>query len=432
MTERPLIVNVMPHGPAYEFAPGERPDVAWARTDGSCVGFWKREWPDLLGAAVLRATDRYAWEVWQPDLRADREYAETLETGVVHRLFPAIERPYRRGVRRWPGLYSEPVLRRLGALRERRSLLVLHGFRVPFYGTLLDRVGPDRSWPILLVGHGVCTVPSTELWGLHRPLTYLDLALEDRRLRRELRRADAVTAQSTYAAREIGKVYRGPIERLTMGCDFDFWRSVPDKDLKRSLRAARGIGPSTLVLFASGNFVPEKQFDCLVEAVDRVRAGADILLVLAGHGDARQTEALAALVRRLRQPARVLINPYVTGERLRELYWSADMYVSTSTAEGSSVAVMKAMACGLPVLTTPVGETWERMRAHGVGAVVPVRDYAGWTRAFEEIMAGAMPPPMDPTVAQAAYDWSHVATRFVRLVEALLGGGRAGVALREA
>jgi len=150
------------------------------------------------------------------------------------------------------------------------------------------------------------------------------------------------------------------------------------------------------------------------------------MLVLAGHGDPRQTAALAALVGRLRHPARVLIHPFVTDERLRELYWIADMYVSTSAAEGSSVAVMKAMASGLPVVTTPVGETWERMRAHGVGAVIPVRDYTGWTRAIEEILAGAMPPALEQTAAQAAYDWSHVATRCVWLVEGLLGGGRAG------
>ena len=426
MTERPIIVNLMPHGPAYEFAPGERPDVAWPRPDGSWVGFWGREWPDLLGASVLRAGAAYDWEVWQPDLRADHEYAATLETGVVHRLFPAVERLYRRGIRRWPGLYSESIRRRLGTLRERRSLLVLHGFRVPFYGTLLGSLGPNRSWPVLLVGHGMCTVPSTELWGLHRPLTYLDLALEHGRLRRELARVDAVTAQSTYAAREMSKVYRGPIERLTMGCEFDFWRPVPDKDIKRSLRAARGIGPSTLVVFASGNFVPLKQFDRLIEAVDRIRGRPDVMLVLAGHGDPRQTAALAALVGRLRHPARVLIHPFVADERLRELYWIADVYVSTSAAEGSSVAVMKAMASGLPVVTTPVGETWERMRAHGVGAVIPVRDYTGWTRAIEEILAGAMPPALEQTAAQAAYDWPHVATRCVWLVEGLLGGGRAG------
>ena len=424
VSENRLVVNLMPHGPAYEFEPDARPDVAWPRPDGSWVGFWKREWPDLLGASVLRAGVPHDWEVWQPDLRADREYADTLETRVVHRLLPAYERPYRRGVRRSSGLCSEAVLHRLGGLHNRRVLLVLRGFRVPCYGRLLERIGPHRTWPILLVGHGMCTAPSTELRGLHWPLTYLDLIFEHRRLRRELGWLDAITAQCTYDAREISKVYRGPIERLTMGCDFDFWRPVPDKDVKRALRATHGIGVSTLVLFASGNFVPRKQFDRLIEAIDQVRAGADVLLVLAGHGDARCTGALTNLVRRLRHPGRVLIHPYVTDTRLRELYWMADVFVSTSTAEGASVAVMKAMACGLPVLTTPVGETWERMRDHGVGAVIPVRDYMRWTRAVEEILAGATPLALDRSAAEAAYDWSHVATRFVRLVERVLGGRR--------
>lgn len=67
-----LVVNIMPHGPAYHYAPNERPDVWWEKSDGSWVGLWKREWPDLLGEVVLRVSDRYNWKVWQLDLRADR------------------------------------------------------------------------------------------------------------------------------------------------------------------------------------------------------------------------------------------------------------------------------------------------------------------------------------------------------------------------
>ena len=43
----------MPHGPAYDFSPDEKPDVWWEKPDGSWLGFWTREWPDLLGEAVL-------------------------------------------------------------------------------------------------------------------------------------------------------------------------------------------------------------------------------------------------------------------------------------------------------------------------------------------------------------------------------------------
>ena len=62
----------MPQGPAYDFSPNKKPEVYWEKPDGSFVGFWPREWPDLLGEAVLKATNRYELEVWQPDYRADR------------------------------------------------------------------------------------------------------------------------------------------------------------------------------------------------------------------------------------------------------------------------------------------------------------------------------------------------------------------------
>lgn len=38
----------MPHGPTYGFSPDDKPDVWWEKADGSWLGFWTREWLDLL------------------------------------------------------------------------------------------------------------------------------------------------------------------------------------------------------------------------------------------------------------------------------------------------------------------------------------------------------------------------------------------------
>lgn len=55
----PVIINVMPHGPACHYSPDEWPDMAWEKPDGTVVGFWPREWPDLLGEKVLKASGPY-------------------------------------------------------------------------------------------------------------------------------------------------------------------------------------------------------------------------------------------------------------------------------------------------------------------------------------------------------------------------------------
>lgn len=418
--EQLLIVNVMPHGPAYEFAPGERPDVSWDRPDGSWVGFWEREWPDLLGAAVLRATDRYAWEVWQPDLRADRRYAATLPTGVVHRLFPATARTYRPGIRATPGLYSAAMLAGIADLQDRPSVLQLHGFRVPFYAEVLGRLSPRRRCRVVVIGHGLARSPIGELLGVHRPLTYLCLAVEQGRLRRALRQVDVMSEQTTAALADLRWVYGGRVERITMGCDFDFWTPAPSSDMRWAARAELGIEATRTVFFASGNFIPRKQLDRLIEVFRTLDRRDDWFLLLAGHGERANTERLAATLAPLVKAGQALMHPFVEGAALRNLHWAADVYLSVATDEAGPVSVMKAMACGLPVVTTPVGATWELMATHGVGIVVPARDYAAWAHALARILEDGAPPALDVAVARRTFDWAVIAGRVAALYAELL------------
>ena len=418
--EKALIVNVMPHGPAYDFAPGERPDVSWDRPDGSWVGFWEREWPDLLGAAVLQVSDRYAWEVWQPDLRADRCYAATLRTGVVHRLFPATTRTYRPGIRMTAGLDSPAMVAGIVDLQNRPCIIQLHGFRVPFYAELLGRLSPRRRCRVVVIGHGLARSPIGELLGVHRPLTYLCLAVEQWRLRRALRRVDVMSEQTTAALADLRRVYGGRLERITMGCDFDFWRPAPSASARWAARAELGIGTTRTVFFASGNFIPRKQLDRLIEVFRTLERRDDWFLLLSGHGDRSNTERLTAALAPLVKAGKALLHPFVEGAALRSLYWAADVYASVATDEAGPVSVMKAMACGLPVLTTPVGATWELMAAHGAGVVVATRDDAAWARAVARILDEGVPPVLAIAAARRAFDWAVIGGRVAALYAELL------------
>lgn len=416
----PRIINVHASNPPYGFSSGhDCPDQQWEQPDGTRVGAWIREWPVLLGEAVLKETDGYAWEVWQLDERAEQIYSITWKNGVTHRLFPTIQRTYYPGLRAVRSLYSESLLSRLAELSDEPTILHLHGFRVPFYSEIINRCADRKRYPIFIVGHGTATVPISELAGLHRPLTYVCLLAEHWKLSRCLSHVDVISAQSEYARTQVRKVFGGRTELLTMGCDFDFWVPVPSVERKEAARQTLGIRSSSRVFLATGNFVGLKQFDRLLEVFVRLPKSHDFVLLIAGHGDRANTDRLETLSRSMAAEGKAILHPYVEGEALRDLYWASDVYLSVSTGEGASVSVMKAVACGLPVVATPVGETSERMRRYGAGKLVPVDRYDEWNVAIEEILDKGMPPALDRAVAQEAYDWPQAARRFISVYEDL-------------
>ena len=420
---KPKIINIMPHGPAYDFSPDEKPDVWWEKPDGSWLGFWKREWPDLLGVAVLKQTDQYEWEIWQPDYRADRVYSETLETGVTHRLFPAIDKLFRVGVGTRKGVFSEIVIAHLRKLKTHPIILMLngtYGVHLPLYNEIIKIFGSTKNFHILFLGHGMFKAPISEMLELHRPLTYLDLVVEHFRLKSHLQHVDVIFEQAESALSEVRKVYSGRIEKFTMGCDFDFWIPVPSTDLKKSIRTRLNIPQEKIVFLASGNFIPRKQFDKLIEVFNNIQERDDFFLIIAGHGNETYTKMLKSLVMPLIEQGKALLHSYVRGEKLRDLYWSSDLYVSVASDEGGPVTVMEAMGCGLPVLSTPVGETAERMKNHSVGKFVSVKNYNEWSATIESLLNNGLPKPLDIQVARNAYHWENVTKQFIRIYRDLI------------
>lgn len=418
---RTRIVAVMPHGPAYDYRPGEEPEVSWRRPDGGVVGFWPREWMDHLGAEILKRTPRYSWEVWQPDFRADKVYSRDLPTGVTHRLFPAAEKIYGS----WPlaraGLASPAMLEALKGLGGQRALVMLYGtygFRIPFFMEILRALKEEKRLPVFLRSGGMFRAPLSDFFGLHRPRTYLELLAEHAEMKDLFARADAVSEQSAAALAEVRKVYGGPVEKLTMGCDFSFW-TPPPPGARAAARAELGIREGMKVFFASGNFVPRKQLDRLAGVFAGLGRRGDFFLLIAGQGDRRNTEKLSSLLSPLAASGQARLHPYAEGEALRKLYWASDVYASVATDEGGPASVMKAMACGLPVLSTPVGATADKLKAAGAGALVPVRGYAEWGRAIAAMLDGALPPSLPADEARAEYDWDAAAARFIAVYDNL-------------
>ena len=77
------------------------------------------------------------------------------------------------------------------------------------------------------------------------------------------------------------------------------------------------------------------------------------------------------------------------------------------------------MACGLPVVTTPVGGTSELMKENNVGAFLPVKGYKEWAAIIEGLLDNGFPVPMDIQLVRNTYQWENIARRFVSIYDDL-------------
>jgi L-malate glycosyltransferase len=140
-------------------------------------------------------------------------------------------------------------------------------------------------------------------------------------------------------------------------------------DLERVARAdLPGVEPRATVIGTAGRLVPVKAFDVLLAAAPEVaRATPDVRFVLLGDGPLMRT--LRAQAAALGLDGRVIFAGHVPD--VRPYLRAMDVFVLPSHAEGLPMALLEAMAAGLPVVASAVGGVPEVVREGVEGLLVP-------------------------------------------------------------
>lgn len=195
-----------------------------------------------------------------------------------------------------------------------------------------------------------------------RPLYTLYRPVQDRLL--AAARSIVVSSQRLLETSPVLGRHARRANVIPFGTDVSRWRPRPP--LADTLRA-RFRPP--LVLFL-GRLAHYKGLDLLIEA----SRSLDATVVIVGHGPERKR--LEALARRSRS-GRIAFVGSVPNDERGGYYHAADVFVlpSTSRLESFGIAMLEAMACGTPVVSTEVmtGTSW--VNRHGeTGLVVPPND----------------------------------------------------------
>jgi glycosyltransferase involved in cell wall biosynthesis len=155
--------------------------------------------------------------------------------------------------------------------------------------------------------------------------------------------------------------------------------------LRRRVREELRVPPNTVLLIFVGRLDRQKDPILLLDALREARTRVpELRLIMIGDGALRQQveEKIAA--------GGMTDQVYLLGamqpSRIAELLRASDLFVLSSAYEGMPIAVLEALATGLPVVSTDVGEI-RRVVKDGINGVV---SSDRTTPALAEAIAGAM------------------------------------------
>jgi len=158
-------------------------------------------------------------------------------------------------------------------------------------------------------------------------------------------------------SREIEVVYNGVLPQARL----------PDEG-RRALRAGLGFTPDHFVVGTVGRFDPIKNLPLLVGSIDAAsKTLLDIRGLLVGDGplfgQIQSDVEASGLGETIKMPG--------FREDARSLTQCMDLFVLSSFSEGTSMALLEAMAAGVPVVVTDVGGNPEIVVDGECGEIIP-------------------------------------------------------------
>jgi glycosyltransferase involved in cell wall biosynthesis len=276
------------------------------------------------------------------------------ETGLIslynpgaHGLEPVFQE---RGIRLWHlGKRRGPDPRML--VRLRRVFTEFRPDVIHTHSHVMRYVLPVANCAIAHTLHSIASTESSRFGRLTQRLAF--------------QRGAAPVAVGTAVAESFRKLYKLEPVTIPNGVDIDkFWRP----EARAEWRRANGFQDDDLLIVSNGRLAPPKRPDLLAEATQEI---PEAQLILAGYGPLR-----ASVEGRERV--------HVLGYRadIPEILAAADIFALASDWEGLPLAVVEAMAAGLPVVSTDVGSISEVVSNGDTGLLVPAGDRRALTDAL--------------------------------------------------
>ncbi|WP_375420360.1 glycosyltransferase [uncultured Sphingomonas sp.] len=190
------------------------------------------------------------------------------------------------------------------------------------------------------------------------------------------------------------------------GVDLMLFRPPADR---AALRAGFGLtGPTILSV---GHLIDRKGHDLAIRAIAELPG---VRLMIAGDGP-READ-LRALANTLGVARRVEFLGHVDQPRLPNLYGAADLTVSCSDREGIANVLLESLACGTPLVATPVWGSPEVVKVPEAGLLVADRSVAAIRDGIARLLS-ALPDRGATRTYGERYNWHETGRQHRALLD---------------
>jgi len=261
--------------------------------------------------------------------------------------------------------------------------------------------------PVLITLRGM--LPLLVRYRLRRP-----------QLRFALKRAARLIAVSGSLKQDAVALGVDRVRVIENGIDPRLFAAIDRTEARRSL----GLPEDGPLLVSVGTLAPRKGFHLVIEAMAGLRPDLRFAIVGGPGAEGAMESELRSLAIRLGLEDRVIFAGPRGRSELAAWYSAADLFVLASGHEGCPNEVLEALACGTPVVATPVGNIAELLSPE-VGIVVE-REVPALASAIDE----ALSRKWDRDAIRARIEsrtWAAVGREVMEEVRAAMKDTRAGM-----
>lgn len=404
------IIYLMTFSPKFGYIKGnnslDRAAHIWQNSKDEQIGVWHEDWAFQLGNKIIDKYDNYTWEVWRPDIRADKVYSHIFDNGLLTKSFPVKKIKIWSGIKKSEFIYSPDMLLYLEEYINNKPknieyLVVLPASRNGFALKIREKF---KGKIAMHYNHFLYARMLLGEWRFNiNPIRFLHDNVKLWQQEQFLKSIKSLMVAHKEFIAEINKKFSCEVNFNTMGANLDYWNpDVSSVNAKKEL----AIEDNGHIFLFSSRLVPEYQIHKILKVIGELK-DKKFHCFFTSQGPEKYGQLLKNLINKYNIEDKVTFSGYVDEDKLKLLYSAADTFFMTSLINAGPMSTFYAMLMECQVITTDAGLAAEILKENDCGIIVPATNYKKWKQAMEYAINGNKIKKIDSAIINNLFNWEN-------------------------